>query len=190
MATTTGEIDGERTADDAAMTRLSAASIFATALTDSFLGTAVDWPHYLIADEWLVLETLDGGDVGMSGRGAHPLAVVAIETVPTAVFLVELSSIGWLVGSGLIGRRDRTVALAAAAVAMEAVVFFGNDRVCPLTPLTERLGATRGSVSDIFRPDVVARTIPIWSSALVGLAALLHARTALRLREEPGQPDV
>ena len=126
----------------------------------------------------------------MSGPGAHPLAVAAIKTVHTAVFLVELSSIGWLVGSGLIGRRDRTVALAAVAVAMEAVVFFGNDRVCPLTHLTERLGATRGSVSDTFLPDVVARTIPIWSSALVVLAALLHARTALRRHAEPGQPGV
>jgi hypothetical protein len=112
-------------------------------------------------------------------RQRHPLAVAAIKTVHTAVFLAELSAIGWLVVSGLLGRRDRTVALAAGAVAIEAAVFVANDRVCPLTPLTERLGATSGSVSDIFLPDVVARTIPIWSSALVALAALLHVRSAV-----------
>ena len=116
----------------------------------------------------------------MIGTGRHPFAVPAIKTVHTAIVLVELASIVWLVLSGLVGRRDRTVALAAGAVAAEAVVFLANDRVCPLTPLTERLGATRGEVSDIFLPDVVARTIPIWSSALLVLAALLHARSALR----------
>lgn len=116
----------------------------------------------------------------MNGAGRHSLAVAAIKTVHTAIFLVELASIGWLVVSGLLGRRDRTVALAAGAVAAEAAVFIANDRVCPLTPLTERLGTTRGSVSDIFLPDIVARTIPIWSGALVVLAALFHTRSALR----------
>jgi hypothetical protein len=116
----------------------------------------------------------------MSSAGRHPLAVAAVKTVHTAIFLGELLSIGWLVVTGLRGRRDRTVAVAAGAVAIEAAVFLGNDRVCPLTPLTQRLGATRGAVSDIFLPDAVARTIPIWSSALVGLAALLHARSALQ----------
>ena len=108
------------------------------------------------------------------------LAVLVLKSLHTAVFLVELASIFWLVISGLIGRRDRSVALAAAAVAAEAAVFVANDGVCPLTPMTERLGATRGSVSDIFLPDVVARTIPTWSSALVVLAGMLHVRAARR----------
>ncbi len=120
------------------------------------------------------------------GADRHPLAVVAIKTVHTAIFLVELSSICWLVISGFLGRRDRTVAIAAGAVAVEAAVFVGNDRVCPLTPLAEHLGARSGSVSDIFLPGVVARTIPIWSSALVGLAILLHARGAIGRRGRPG----
>ena len=59
-------------------------------------------------------------------------------------------------------------------------IFVANDGVCPLTPLTERLGAERGSVSDIFLPDAVARTIPLWSSALLILAAVAHARSFLR----------
>ncbi len=113
---------------------------------------------------------------------AHPLAVVGVKTVHTAVFLVELASILWLVISGLLGRRDRSVAVAGALVAIEAAVFVLNEGVCPLTPLTERLGAARGSVSDIFLPEAVARTIPAWSSALVALAVLLHARTAIKRR--------
>ena len=98
------------------------------------------------------------------------------------VFAGELLAILWLVVSGLIGRRDRTVAIAAAAVAVEAAVFLGNDCVCPITPLTERLGAAHGSVSDIFLPDAVARTIPMWSSALLVIASLLHLRAVIASR--------
>jgi hypothetical protein len=115
-----------------------------------------------------------------SGRsGPHPVAVFVVKTVHTAVFLAMLSSICWLVVTGLAKRRDRSVAVAAGLIAVEAAVFVANDGVCPLTPLTERLGATRGSVSDIFLPTAVARTIPIWSSALVAIGVLLHVRAAL-----------
>ncbi len=106
----------------------------------------------------------------------HPAAVAALKTIHTVIFAGELSAILWLVVSGFVGRRDRTVAIAAAAVAAEAAVFLANDGVCPITPLTERLGAVHGSVSDIFLPDVLARTIPIWSTALLVIAGLLHVR--------------
>ena len=112
----------------------------------------------------------------------HPVAIAAVKTVHSAIFLVELASIGWLIVSGLLGRRDRTVAVAMGAVAVEAAVFLANEGVCPLTPVAERLGASRGGVSDIFLPDAVARTIPIWSSALLVVAALLHARSAFSTR--------
>jgi hypothetical protein len=118
------------------------------------------------------------------------VAIGVIKTVHTAIFGAELASIGWLVISGLVGRRDRTVGLAAGAVAIEAAVFVANDHVCPLTPLAERLGATGGGVSDIFLPDVIARTIPVWSSALLMLAAVLHARSLHRslVIDEPSPP--
>jgi hypothetical protein len=110
----------------------------------------------------------------------HPVAVVALKTIHTVIFVGELSAILWLVASGLVGRRDRTVGIAAVAVAAEAAVFLANDGVCPITPLTERLGAADGSVSDIFLPDVVARTTPIWSTALLVIAGLLHVRALRR----------
>jgi len=115
--------------------------------------------------------------------GDHPARRLAvIRSVHSAVFLVELSAIAWLVVTGLTGRRDRSVAVAAGLVAIEAGVFVANRGVCPLTPLAERHGARRGSVSDIFLPDAVARTIPIWATALVAIAALLHVRSALGRR--------
>lgn len=48
--------------------------------------------------------------------------------------------------------------------------------------LGQRLAATRGSVSDIFLPDPVARTIPIWSTALVIAGVLFHVRSVLSSR--------
>ncbi len=108
--------------------------------------------------------------------------LVLIRAVHSAIFLVMLASIGWLVATGVAGRRDRSVALAAGLVAAESAVFLVNDGVCPLTPLAERHGASRGSVSDIFLPDAVARTIPAWSTTLVMLAVVLHVRAAVRAR--------
>jgi pimeloyl-ACP methyl ester carboxylesterase len=122
------------------------------------------------------------GSAGDGTHRRHPVAVAAVKTVHTAIFLVELASIAWLAVSGLLGRRDRTVAVATGAVGLEVAVFLANDGVCPLTPLAERLGSVRGSVSDIFLPDAVARTIPVWSTALLVIGAVLHARSALRDR--------
>ena len=119
-----------------------------------------------------------------SGR-THPIAILVVKTIHTAVFLVMLSSILWLLISGLLRRRDRSVAAAAGLVSIEAAVFIANDGVCPLTPLTERLGAPCGSVSDIFLPDAVARTVPIWSTALVVAGVLFHVRSLGRSRPSP-----
>jgi hypothetical protein len=128
----------------------------------------------------------DGKRLRSEEPRSHPRAIVGLKVVHTAVFTGELAAIVWLVVSGLLGRRDRTVALAAGAVAIETAVFLANDRVCPLTPLTERLGASHGGVSDIFLPERVARTIPIWSTGLVLWAVVLHvgamSRAARRLR--------
>ena len=115
-----------------------------------------------------------------SRAARHPVAIVAVKGVHTAVFGGELMAIAWLVVSGWRGRRDRSVAAASIAIAAEAGVFVANRGVCPLTPLAEKLGSADGSVSDIFLPDVVARTIPIWSSALIALGVVLHVRSARR----------
>ena len=103
-----------------------------------------------------------------------------IKAVHSLVFVLMLAAIGWLVATGLFGRRDRTVTVAGALVAAETAVFITNRGTCPLTPLAERHGASRGGVSDIFLPDAIARTIPIWASALVVAAVLLHLRGAAR----------
>ena len=116
----------------------------------------------------------------LGGPCGHDVILWAIKAVHSAVFLVMLAAIGWLVATGLVGRRDRTVAVAASLVAVESAVFVANRGVCPLTPLAERHGASRGEVSDIFLPETLARTIPIWASSLVMVAVVLHLRGAAR----------
>ena len=102
--------------------------------------------------------------------------LTAVRAVHSAIFLVELASILWLLVTGIAGRRDRSVGVAAILVAAETAVFLANAGVCPLTPLAEQYGAEDGRVSDIFLPDRLARTIPIWSSVLVAAGVLLHVR--------------
>ena len=119
---------------------------------------------------------------GISMTSPHPVAIAGVKSLHTLIFAGELAAILWLVISGLVGRRDRSVGIAAAAVAFEAAVFVANDGVCPITPLTERLGAAHGSVSDIFLPQAVARTIPLWSTSLLLVAGLLHAKSLIERR--------
>lgn len=109
-------------------------------------------------------------------------AYLAIKGLHTLIFLSMLAAIGWLVVTGLSNRRDRSVAVAVAMVAGESAVFAANRGTCPLTPLAERYGAGRGSVSDIFLPGAVARTIPVWASSLVVIGIALHLRGARRER--------
>ena len=108
--------------------------------------------------------------------GPTDARLATIKTVHSIIFLAELGSILWLVVTGIIGRRDRSVGVAAVLVTVESAVFVANDGTCPLTPLAERYGASSGAVSDIWLPDAVARTIPYWTIPLVILGAALHVR--------------
>lgn len=122
--------------------------------------------------------TDENGDRAAKARATTSpnLTLTTIKVVHSVAFLVELTAIVWLVLTGLIGRRDRSVVVAGGLVSIESAVFVANRGVCPLTPLAERYGARRGGVSDIFLPDVVARTIPIWATSLVALGVVLHLR--------------
>jgi hypothetical protein len=122
----------------------------------------------------------------MGQRGGVVLA--GIKAFHSAVFLLMLGAILWLVATGITGRRDRTVAVAAGLAGVESLVFVANRGVCPLTPLAERHGATRGKggVSDIFLPDALARTIPIWATSLLALGVALHLR-GLRSKAKGGR---
>ena len=78
-----------------------------------------------------------------------------------------------MLADGLRGRPCPRTGVAVRIALAECTIFAGNGFVCPLTPLAERFGARRGSVSDIFLPDWLARNLTwIGSQVLVAGIAL------------------
>jgi hypothetical protein len=60
---------------------------------------------------------------------------------------------------------------------VESIVLAASGWTCPLTILTERLGAARGSVSDIFLPKWLAdRIFPICGTAYAVALVLILIR--------------
>jgi hypothetical protein len=62
---------------------------------------------------------------------------------------------------GLRARPGRRTAVAAAIALGETAVYLSNNRVCPLTPLAEELGAASGTVTDLYLPRWVSERIPV-----------------------------
>jgi hypothetical protein len=106
--------------------------------------------------------------------------LAAIKGIHTVVFFV-IATCGLLVFyDGLRGRPGRRTSAALAVSLTEVAVFVGNGLVCPLTPLAERYGARRGSVSDIFLPDVVARNLTWSGSTILAIGIALNVRAIKR----------
>ena len=124
--------------------------------------------------------------VGAGARHARAMrqriTLAAIKAVHTVAFALIATSILTVLIDGLRGRPTRRTAGALGIALTECAVFAANGFVCPLTPMAERYGARRGSVSDIFLPDVVAENLT-WSASTVLLIGIgLNARAIRRGR--------
>ena len=108
------------------------------------------------------------------------LAIVAIKAAHSAIFFGLLASLFVFAQRGAAGRSDRLAAITGSVVAVEALVFLGNGRRCPLTDAVESLGAAKGSVTDIFLPPFIAGRIFTVTAPLFGLSLVLHARNLMR----------
>ncbi len=124
--------------------------------------------------------------------GARPAVVGAIKAVHTAIFFSVAGLILVVAWDGVRGHPRRRTAIAAGVALAEAAIFASNNGVCPLTPLAEELGASSGSVTDIFLPDWFSRRIPLVSGTLLVLGLVLNLRAArlrasrLRASADPG----
>ena len=107
-------------------------------------------------------------------------AITAIKAVHSAIFLALLGSLLVFAQRGATGRSDRIAAVTGSLVALEALVFCGNGRRCPLTDAVESLGAEKGSVTDIFLPSFIAKRIFTVTAPLFTLSIALHARNLAR----------
>jgi hypothetical protein len=122
-----------------------------------------------------------GRRVGRDHRGIQRLLLVLIKGIHTVAFLVIAGSILVVFADGARGRPTRRTGVAAAIALGECAVFAANGFVCPLTPLAERYGAARGSVTDIFLPGVIARNLT-WIATPILVAGLVLNARALRAR--------
>lgn len=119
---------------------------------------------------------------------ARPAAVAAIKAFHTLAWLSIESCVVYVLYTGLVGRTDRRVGIAAAVVTGETLVFAGNGFRCPLTELAKRYGADTGSVTDIYLPKWFAHNIPAIHAPLLVLMTYLHVRNhrRARARQESG----
>jgi hypothetical protein len=125
--------------------------------------------------------------IGLPAAAGRPLstswrrpALVVVKVVHSLIYFFIEFCMGYLIYAGLKGREDRRTAIAAGVVAGESFIFLGNRCRCPLTGVAEDLGASRGSVTDIYLPRWLASNIFPLHVPLLALVLCLHSRNFLR----------
>jgi len=107
-------------------------------------------------------------------RRRAPLA--AVKLVHTLAWFSIESCMMYVLWAGFRRQSDRHAAIAAGVVATESLIFAANGFRCPLTQVAERVGAERGSVTDIYLPRSFAHNLPAIHVPLILLAGYLHGR--------------
>lgn len=107
---------------------------------------------------------------------ARPATLAIIKAAHTAIFFSMGGLILLFAWDGARQRPRRRTAIAAGVALVETAVYASNNLVCPLTSLAEELGATSGSVTDIFLPDWLSRRIPLFSGSVLILGLVLNLR--------------
>ena len=118
------------------------------------------------------------------------LALAGVKSIHTVAFVVVAGAIALTVVDGAIGQPRRRTLVAAGIALTECGVYAANGFVCPLTPMALRLGAERGSVSDIVLPDRLARHLA-WIATPILIAGLaLDLAAWRRSRGYPGEAAI
>lgn len=117
------------------------------------------------------MDTTSGRQAWHSGA-----ALTVIKVVHTLAWFSIESCMLYVLYAGFARRSDRRAAIAAGVVAGESLVYTANGFRCPLTGVAEHLGAQRGSVTDLYLPQWLARNLPAIDAPLIVLATFLHGR--------------
>ena len=109
------------------------------------------------------------------------LTIFHIKMIHTVIFAVLSVCVIYILVSGAFDRVNAWTWVAMVAIVIEGLVLLACGGKCPLTVVAERLGASDGSVADIFLPRWFAdRIFPICGTLyLIGCAIV-----ALRLTEK------
>jgi hypothetical protein len=112
----------------------------------------------------------------------RPRVLIAIKSIHTAIFAGVGVCIALVVADGIRQQPGRRSAYALGIALGESAIYVSNNRVCPLSPLAEDLGAERGAVADIFLPARAARSIPIVAAGTLLIGLVLNARALAKAR--------
>ncbi len=106
---------------------------------------------------------------------SNPRRLFLIKSVHSVIFWWQVGCLAYLLYAGLTRTFSVIVLIAVVSIVLDGVLLLLNNGRCPFTTLAESQGAERGSVTDIFLPDCVARNIfrvsfPFFIAELVLLA--------------------
>ena len=98
-----------------------------------------------------------------------------IKFVHSLIFWWQVICLGYLLFACVAGTFNILVLLSIISILLNGLLLLLNHGRCPFTTMAEREGAKRGSVTDIFLPDWVARNIfrvatPLFIIELIVLA--------------------
>ena len=98
----------------------------------------------------------------------------AIRSIHTAIWAIVEAAVVYLLFAGFTKREGRLVTASAILVVGETTIFAVNGFRCPLTQLAEAAGAESGSVTDIYLPAWLARSLPAIHVPLAVVIVYLH----------------
>lgn len=115
-------------------------------------------------------------------RAQRAVVLALIKGIHSVAFFSIAGLILLFTWEGLRGRRRRRATVAGLVAVAESAIYASNNFVCPLTPLAEALGASRGSVTDIYLPDWLSRRVPLFGGGTLLVGLVLHGRLLLLQR--------
>ncbi len=105
------------------------------------------------------------------------MTILQVKIIHTAIFWILSVCVLYALLSGLLDQITTWTWVAVGLVVLEGVVLVSFGWICPLTILAERLGASRGSVADIFLPKWFAdRIFPVCGTTFLVACILLLVR--------------
>jgi hypothetical protein len=105
------------------------------------------------------------------------LTILQIKVAHTIIFWILSCSVLYALYSAVFDRIDAWTGVAVSLVLVESVVLIAAGWKCPLTTLAESLGASDGSVVDIFLPKWFAdRIFPVCGTTFLIASVLLVMR--------------
>ena len=85
--------------------------------------------------------------------------VFAVKFIHSFVFWFQVACLSYLLYAGIARDINLYLIIPIAAILINGLLLMLNKGRCPFTNLAEKYGAEKGSVTDIFLPDIIARNI-------------------------------